>query len=233
MPISAAAIARFHTIFAASAFLLALVIGSALHFHKIVKNDVAQYPDEWFPSVSATYVHLVPASFTPSHPCRIGDWYPERNIFQLFIALTAGTCFQHRSQLVPPAYSGAQVHVSPLCSSNTSCTIPHPPRFPPLCFCLALYALFHVEVGYTLPLAMITTSTTSWWSSTWSAISLGCLWESPLHLLLVFLSLGRGKSLFSLEASSSTHHSVESWLPARMSSARSRSIWRVIINSFT
>lgn len=104
MAISAAAIARLHTIFAASAFLLALIIGSALHFHKIVKNDVAQYPDEWFPSVSATYVHLSSSRpSAPSHPCRIGDWYPERNIFQFFIALTAGTCLQrclqHRSQL--------------------------------------------------------------------------------------------------------------------------------------
>lgn len=33
------------------------------------------YPDEWFPSVSAT----------------IGDRYPERSVFMLFIALTSGT----------------------------------------------------------------------------------------------------------------------------------------------
>ena len=33
------------------------------------------YPDEWFPSVSAT----------------IGDRYPERSVFQLFIAMTSGT----------------------------------------------------------------------------------------------------------------------------------------------
>ena len=32
------------------------------------------YPDEWFPSVSAT----------------IGDRYPERSVFMLFIALTSG-----------------------------------------------------------------------------------------------------------------------------------------------
>jgi hypothetical protein len=41
---------------------------------KIVKNGVAGYPQEWFPSVSAT----------------IGDWYPERNIFQILITLTSG-----------------------------------------------------------------------------------------------------------------------------------------------
>jgi hypothetical protein len=33
------------------------------------------YPEEWFPSVSAT----------------IGDRYPERSVFMLFIALTSGT----------------------------------------------------------------------------------------------------------------------------------------------
>jgi len=54
-----------------------LVVGSLLHYRKIVKNDVAGYPDEWFPSVSAT----------------IGDWYPERNIFQILIAITSGPRF--------------------------------------------------------------------------------------------------------------------------------------------
>ncbi|KAF8905015.1 Frag1/DRAM/Sfk1 family-domain-containing protein [Gymnopilus junonius] len=73
----AAAIARLHTVFAASAFLTALIVGSALHYKRIVKNAVAQYPDEWFPSVSAT----------------IGDWYPERNLFQILIALTSGPRF--------------------------------------------------------------------------------------------------------------------------------------------
>ncbi|KAJ3507077.1 hypothetical protein NLJ89_g6510 [Agrocybe chaxingu] len=72
--IRAAAIARLHTILAASAFASALVIGCALHYRKIVKNGVAGYPQEWFPSVSAT----------------IGDWYPERNVFQILIALTSG-----------------------------------------------------------------------------------------------------------------------------------------------
>ncbi|PPQ91001.1 hypothetical protein CVT25_013926 [Psilocybe cyanescens] len=73
----AAPIARLHTLLAASAFILALTLACALHYTKIVKNSVAQYPDEWFPSVSAT----------------IGDWYPERNLFQILIALTSGPRF--------------------------------------------------------------------------------------------------------------------------------------------
>jgi hypothetical protein len=64
---------------------------SYLHYHKIVENEFyvstihqgtgtiysqqpQGYPDEWFPSVSAT----------------IGDRYPERSVFMLFIALTSG-----------------------------------------------------------------------------------------------------------------------------------------------
>lgn len=57
------------------AFLSALVVGCALHFHKIVQNEWYGYPQEWFPSVSAT----------------IGDRYPERSFFMLFIAVTSGT----------------------------------------------------------------------------------------------------------------------------------------------
>ncbi|KAL0574045.1 Protein cwh43 [Marasmius crinis-equi] len=73
----ASQIARAHTILAYSAFGSALLIGSLLHYKKIVKNGVAGYPEEWFPSVSAT----------------IGDWYPERNVFQILIALTSGPRF--------------------------------------------------------------------------------------------------------------------------------------------
>ncbi|KAK0193555.1 Frag1/DRAM/Sfk1 family-domain-containing protein [Armillaria mellea] len=69
--IQASHIARAHTCLAAAAFLSALFVGSLLHYKKIVKNGVAGYPQEWFPSVSAT----------------IGDWYPERNLFQILIAL--------------------------------------------------------------------------------------------------------------------------------------------------
>ncbi|KIY44119.1 hypothetical protein FISHEDRAFT_51837 [Fistulina hepatica ATCC 64428] len=71
---NAALVVRAHTCLAYTAFLSALVLGCSLHYKKVVKNGVAGYPEEWFPSVSAT----------------IGDWYPERNIFQIFIALTAG-----------------------------------------------------------------------------------------------------------------------------------------------
>lgn len=62
-----------HTICASAAFLAAFATGYTLHFHKIVENAHYGYPDEWFPSVSAT----------------IGDRYPERSIFQILIALTA------------------------------------------------------------------------------------------------------------------------------------------------
>jgi len=51
-----------------------LLVGISLHYHKIVQNEWFGYPQEWFPSVSAT----------------IGDRYPERSFFQLFIALTSG-----------------------------------------------------------------------------------------------------------------------------------------------
>jgi len=50
----AASIAKAHTVLACSAFLSALFIGYLLHYEKIVKNGVAGYPQEWFPSVSAT-----------------------------------------------------------------------------------------------------------------------------------------------------------------------------------
>ena len=52
--VSAARLAVFHTYLSFAAFLSALFIGTALHYKKIVKNGVAGYPEEWFPSVSAT-----------------------------------------------------------------------------------------------------------------------------------------------------------------------------------
>lgn len=70
-------VAWAHSIFAYSAFISALVIGVSLHYHKIVENEFYEYPDEWFPSVSAA----------------IGDRYPERSVFQILIALTAGPRF--------------------------------------------------------------------------------------------------------------------------------------------
>ncbi|KAJ3788058.1 Frag1/DRAM/Sfk1 family-domain-containing protein [Lentinula aff. detonsa] len=72
--LKASTVARAHTILAYTAFISALTLGLLLHYKKIVKNGVAGYPEEWFPSVSAT----------------IGDWYPERNVFQILIALTSG-----------------------------------------------------------------------------------------------------------------------------------------------
>ncbi|KAI6037664.1 Frag1/DRAM/Sfk1 family-domain-containing protein [Pisolithus marmoratus] len=75
--IDASYVAAIHTYLALVAFGSALLLGCALHFKKIVRNGVAGYPDEWFPSVSAT----------------IGDWYPERNLFQILIAITSGPRF--------------------------------------------------------------------------------------------------------------------------------------------
>ncbi|KAK7422059.1 Protein cwh43 [Neonectria punicea] len=66
-----------HTTLGYTAFLSALVVGISLHYHKIVKNEFYGYPQEWFPSVSAT----------------IGDRYPERAFFQFFIAVTSGPRF--------------------------------------------------------------------------------------------------------------------------------------------
>lgn len=70
-------IAYAHALFAYSAFFAALIIGCWLHYTKIVKNSSFGYPDEWFPSVSAT----------------IGDRYPERSVFQILIAVTSGPRF--------------------------------------------------------------------------------------------------------------------------------------------
>ncbi|CAK7232704.1 Protein cwh43 [Sporothrix curviconia] len=66
-----------HTGAAYMAFLSALIVGISLHYHKIVQNEWFGYPEEWFPSVSAT----------------IGDRFPERSFFMLFIALTSGPRF--------------------------------------------------------------------------------------------------------------------------------------------
>ncbi|EGW34492.1 uncharacterized protein SPAPADRAFT_65626 [Spathaspora passalidarum NRRL Y-27907] len=74
---NASIISYLHTTFAYSAFVVAVGVGCYLHYYKIVQNASYGYPDEWFPSVSAT----------------IGDRYPERSIFQILIALTAGPRF--------------------------------------------------------------------------------------------------------------------------------------------
>ncbi|PWN42281.1 hypothetical protein IE81DRAFT_323604 [Ceraceosorus guamensis] len=72
--ISCALVSYVHTLFGFLAFGGALVLALSLHYKKVVKNGVAGWPYEYWPSVSAT----------------IGDWYPERNIFQIFIALMSG-----------------------------------------------------------------------------------------------------------------------------------------------
>ena len=52
--INASTLVVVHTYLAYAAFFSALAIGSYLHFKKIVKNGIAGWPEEWFPSVSAT-----------------------------------------------------------------------------------------------------------------------------------------------------------------------------------
>ncbi|KAF7728465.1 hypothetical protein EC973_006018 [Apophysomyces ossiformis] len=66
-----------HTLFAYCAFIISLMVGCYTHYEKIVRNEHFGYPDEWFPSVSAT----------------TGDRYPARAIFHIFIALTSGPRF--------------------------------------------------------------------------------------------------------------------------------------------
>lgn len=75
--VNAAWVTYAHTLSASIAFLGALVVGVWLHYDKIVQNEHFGFPDEWFPSVSAT----------------IGDRYPERSVFQVFIAITSGSRF--------------------------------------------------------------------------------------------------------------------------------------------
>ncbi|EMD00328.1 hypothetical protein BAUCODRAFT_62845 [Baudoinia panamericana UAMH 10762] len=70
-------ITHAHTIAAYAAFIGAFIVGVNLHYHKIVENEHFGYPIEWFPSVSAT----------------IGDRYPERSVFQVFIAICSGPRF--------------------------------------------------------------------------------------------------------------------------------------------
>ncbi|KAI7550925.1 calcofluor white hypersensitive protein [Hortaea werneckii] len=70
-------ISHAHTAAAYAAFFGAFIVGVALHYEKIVQNEHFGYPIEWFPSVSAT----------------IGDRYPERAVFQIFIAICSGPRF--------------------------------------------------------------------------------------------------------------------------------------------
>ncbi|KAI8375569.1 Frag1/DRAM/Sfk1 [Blakeslea trispora] len=67
-------VAYCHTLFAYAAFSVALLVGCYTHYYKIVQNEYFGFPQEWFPSVSAT----------------TGDRYPARALFQILIALTSG-----------------------------------------------------------------------------------------------------------------------------------------------
>lgn len=77
LKVNASIIGYAHTVFALAPFIGALIVGCWLHYEKIVRNSSFGYPDEWFPSVSAT----------------IGDRYPERSLFQVLIAVCSGPRF--------------------------------------------------------------------------------------------------------------------------------------------
>lgn len=77
LTLSGALVSYVHTLLGFVAFGGALILALSCHYEKVVKNGIARYPDEWWPSVSAT----------------IGDWYPERNVFQIGIALMSGPRF--------------------------------------------------------------------------------------------------------------------------------------------
>jgi hypothetical protein len=53
LSVPASRLARLHSFLSFTAFIGALLIASSLHYTKIVKNSVAGWPEEWFPSVSA------------------------------------------------------------------------------------------------------------------------------------------------------------------------------------
>ncbi|KAG6336366.1 hypothetical protein ID866_2723 [Astraeus odoratus] len=73
--IDASRVATVHTYLALAAFCSALLLGCALHYKKIVKNGVAGYPDEWFPSVSATQLVA-----TAQKISTLNDSEPSRNV---------------------------------------------------------------------------------------------------------------------------------------------------------
>lgn len=76
-PLRASLIIHAHTLLATLTFLSTLALALALHYRLVVRNAIAAWPDEWWPSVSAT----------------IGDWTPERPWFQVGIALCSGPRF--------------------------------------------------------------------------------------------------------------------------------------------
>jgi Frag1/DRAM/Sfk1 family len=72
---------------------LALIVGLALHYKENVETQFYKYPQEWFPAVSGSVGISFPLA-SNSEPIQfVGNHYPERNLFQIFIALTAGPRF--------------------------------------------------------------------------------------------------------------------------------------------
>lgn len=59
-----------HSICLIVGFFLPLLIACRYHFKSVVKNQFHSYPKEYVPTVSAV----------------VGDWFPERNIFDLAMA---------------------------------------------------------------------------------------------------------------------------------------------------
>lgn len=108
-----------HTTLASLAFLTALAVGTGLHFEEIVKNGIAGYPQEWFPSVSATYVPFV----SP-----------------FFLFLTVIDPYQHwrlvsREKFLPDLHcldfwASFYPRVSPVLSAMSNQQIPMAPRHP-------------------------------------------------------------------------------------------------------
>jgi hypothetical protein len=52
--VSGAIVSYIHTLLGFAAFGSALVVALYLHYHKVVKNGIAVWPQEYWPSVSAT-----------------------------------------------------------------------------------------------------------------------------------------------------------------------------------
>jgi hypothetical protein len=95
-----------------AAFISALIVGLSLHYHKIVQNEFYGYPDEWFPSVSST----------------IGDRYPERSVFMIFIAITSGKTdllsLNASAKLIPAGPRFALVGLWYLLTAKSGRTLP-------------------------------------------------------------------------------------------------------------
>jgi len=121
--INAAHIARVQTVLSLLAFGSALAIGCHLHYYKIVKNGVAWYPEEWFPSVSATLVGFF-SLHTARHANRANLIHPA---FRPCIALDPCFYSLQNRRLVPRAQHLSVAHRPHVCPAFYS---PRP-RLPP------------------------------------------------------------------------------------------------------